>query len=176
MMVSVEPDAGGRLVAGGAEAALAEVYRTHYGKLVGLARLLVDQREQAEEVVQDAFMRTYAARDRLRGDPLAYVRQAVVNESRSALRRRRTIRGSHLQAVSDGVSAEAHVIHDERLREVSAAVRVLPPRQRECVVLRYYEDCSTAQTAAALGISEGSVKANLHRALAALGVALEEER
>jgi RNA polymerase sigma factor (sigma-70 family) len=53
-------------------------------------------------------------------------------------------------------------------------VRALPRRQRECVVLRYFLDCSTAQTADALGVSDGTVKQHLHRALAALGVALED--
>ena len=65
-------------------------------------------------------------------------------------------------------------MHAEEVRNIAAAVRALPRRQRECVVLRFYLDASTAETAAALGVSEGSVKTHLHRALGALARELEE--
>ncbi len=60
----------------------------------------------------------------------------------------------------------------EQRRELNDAVRALPRRQRECVVLRYYLECTTAETAGALGVSDGTVKQHLHRALEALGIAL----
>jgi len=157
---------------------LEDVYRDHFGSLVRLARLLLDDKESAEEVVQEAFTRTYLAARKMRGpdDALPYVRTAVVNLARSGLRRRRTARNAHLQPVPDAVSAEHETLRDDMRRQVADAVRALPRRQRECVVLRYFSECSTAQTAAALGISEGSVKSNLHRALASLGVVLEDAR
>ena len=112
----------------GTDHALAAVYRSHYGALVGTARLLLDDRRSAEEVVQEAFARTWAAFDRLRdpGDPLPYVRRAVVNLARSGLRRRRTVRMTPLQAVPDAVAADVTFANAEARRELAGAVRALP--------------------------------------------------
>jgi len=161
---------GAPLEADERDAVLVAVYRDHYASLVGLARLLVDERDQAEEVVQEAFARTYEAWPRLRDrdDPLAYVRRSVVNLSRGQLRRRSTARGAHLVPVDDAPSAEAGALTSARNDEILRAVRELPRRQRECVVLRFYEDCSVHDIAATLRISEGSVKQHLHRAGTAL--------
>ena len=169
----------GRLTAAPAadgDAVIAAVYRQHSAALVGLARLLLDDPGQAEEVVQEAFIRTYAswARVRSRNDPLPYVRRAVVNLARSGLRRRSRERTRRLEAVGDVPSAEATAGAHARDREVAAAVAALPRRQRECVVLRYYLDSSVAETAATLRISDGSVKQHLSRARAALAVTLGE--
>ena len=158
------------------EQVLADLYAAQYARLVGLARLLLDERGLAEEVVQEAFARTYAAWPRVRrtDDPLSYVRRAVVNLARGGLRRRGVARRTVLPRTEDAPSAEVGALLDERRREVAGAVRALPRRQRECVVLRYFLDCSTAETAEALGVSEGTVKQHLHRALAALAVTLAE--
>jgi RNA polymerase sigma-70 factor (sigma-E family) len=157
---------------------LGAVYRTHYAQLVGLARLLLDDRGQAEEVVQEAFVRTYAnwSRVRRQDDPIPYVRQTAVNLARGGLRHRRVVRDRRLEAVPDAESAEASVERDEASRLLMEAVRSLPDRQRECVVLRYFLECSTAECADALGISEGAVKSHLHRALTALAPRLEALR
>jgi RNA polymerase sigma-70 factor (sigma-E family) len=164
---------------------LGDVYRCHYGRLVGLARLLLDDRAQAEEVVQEAFARTYAGWHRVRdqSDPLPYVRKAVVNISRGSLRKRR-VASQHLaevvrdepSVVHHEPSAEAMAITATNRRVVAAAVRQLPKRQRQCVALRYLLDCTTSETASTLGISEGAVKTHLHRALVALTRSLETIR
>jgi RNA polymerase sigma-70 factor (sigma-E family) len=160
-----------------ADAVLGRLFQLHYEQLVGLARLLVDDRGQAEEVVQEAFARAYAGWSRLRDrdHPLPYLRSSVVNLARGGLRRRRTARRTRLAPVPDTVSAEVVAATREHEHAVATAVRALPRRQRECVVLRYYLECSTAETATALGIGEGSVKQHLHRALAALGSTLQAE-
>jgi RNA polymerase sigma-70 factor (sigma-E family) len=157
---------------------LAAAYRAHYSQLVGLARLLLDDRGQAEEVVQEAFVRTYTGWKRVRSkeDPLPYLRSTVVNLARGGLRHRRVVRERRLDVVPDGESAEASFERDETYRALNDAVRALPERQRAVVVLRYFLECSTAECADALGISEGSVKTHLHRALAALSPRLEELR
>lgn len=159
----------------GPDEVLGRVFRERYESLVGLARLLLDDRGQAEEVVQEAFARTYDgwSRVRDRDDPLPYVRRAVVNLARGGLRRRITARRHVLTPLPDAPSAEAGALAHESRREVIEALRCLPRRQRECVVLRFYLDCSTAETAAALGVSEGAVKTHLHRALGALAKQLE---
>jgi RNA polymerase sigma-70 factor (sigma-E family) len=160
-------------------AAIESTFRERYAELVALARLLLDDRGEAEEVVQEAFVRTFAARRRLRkaaDDPLPYLRRAVVNLCRGGLRRRRTRREALLPQGDHAPSADREVVRAEDRDELLAAVRRLPTRQRECVVLRYLLDADTAEAAATLGISEGSVKTHLHRALAALEADLEVTR
>ncbi len=161
-----------------ADEVLGAIFRREYARLVGLARVLIDTRAEAEELVQEAFARTYAAWERI-DEPdaaLAYLRTTVVNLARGGLRRRATVRRTPLDAVGDAPGADAAVTATEAQREVLAAVRALPDRQREVVVLRYLLDLSTADTAATLDISEGSVKTHLHRALGALERALEGTR
>ena len=157
---------------------LESVYRSQFARLVGVARLLVDERADAEEIVQEAFARTWARGPDLAGAPeaTAYVQRAVVNLARDTVRRRSVIRRLPVPATRNAAAADGEVILDEEQRRVTAAVRALPRRQRECVVLRYLLECSTAETARALGIGEGSVKSHLSRGLAALGGDLEGAR
>lgn len=159
-------------------AVLEAVFRREYPRLVALARLLVDHQAEAEEIVQEAFARALAGWDRLeqRDDPLPYVRRSVVNLARDGLRRRRTVRRSPSPVVGLAPSADVAAVLDENQRELATALRSLPSRQRECVVLRYLLDLSTAETAAALDITTGSVKTHLSRGLAALEAALEGTR
>lgn len=158
--------------------ALEAVFRRDYARLVALARLLVDRPDEAEEIVQEAFVRAYAAGDRLeqRDEPRAYVQRSVVNLARDGLRRRATVRRNPVPAVGSADGADVDAILDEDQREIVAALRTLPDRQRACVALRYLLDLSTAETAAALEISTGSVKTHLSRGLAALHATLEDSR
>jgi len=162
----------------GAELDLEAVYRSEYRSLVRLAALLLDDVATCEEVVQDAFVRTWHRPPLLR-DPdrlSAYLRSAVLNRARSQLRRR-AVRRRHLAPVpepSEGAESTA-MAHDPD-RAVLAALRALPDRQREVLVLRYYLDLSEAEIAATLGISAGSVKTHAHRGLAALAERLEDLR
>lgn len=152
------------------------VFRAEYGRLVGLARLLVDDPGQAEEVVQDAFVALYRRWHEV-DNPPAYLRTAVVNGARGRLRRRAVAR-RHLRVadpVRQGGPDDGAVLSDEH-RAVAAALSRLPDRQRACIALRYYDDLSEAEIAATLGISAGSVKTHVHRGMAALATALEELR
>jgi len=156
--------------------ALADLYRARYGAMVRLATLLVDQPETAEDIVQEAFVRLDAHWDRVE-DPSArsaYLRATVVNLGRSRLRRRRVARRLRLGPGTDAVAAEHHAMVREDQRRVLAALATLSDRQRACVVLRYYEDLTEPAIAETLGISVGSVKTHLHRALAHLSRRLEE--
>lgn len=159
-----------------AEESLRLAYATEYQRLVGLARLLVDRRDDAEEVVQEAFARTWARIGRVHGDPLPYLRRAVVNQSRGRLRRRRTAEAHRPDAPTDAESAEAGAARSASARAVLEQVRTLPRRQRECVVLRFYDDLTVSAIAASLGIAEGSVKSHLHRAMTTLAIQLEDQR
>lgn len=155
--------------------ALSDLYRAEYRNLVRLATLLVDQQEVAEEIVQEAFVRMDGAWDRVQ-DPAArpaYLRSIVMNLARSGLRRRLVARRHRPVPVADVAAAEQHAVLREDQREVLAALDTLPLRQRQCVVLRFYEDFTEVQIAEALGISQGSVKQHLHRAMQSLTERLE---
>ncbi|MER6071552.1 SigE family RNA polymerase sigma factor [Streptomyces sp. NPDC001817] len=153
---------------------LTETYRAHYRSLLGLAALLLDDTASCEDVVQEAFIRVHSARKRVR-DPektLAYLRQTVVNLSRSTLRRR--ILGLKLlsKPMPDMASAEEGAYDQLERRDLIKAMKGLQRRQREVLVLRYFADMTEAQVAETLGVSLGSVKAYGSRGIAALRVAM----
>lgn len=154
-----------------------DIYLGHYNSLVRLALLLVRDVQTAEEVVQDAFESMHKAWRRLHDQDkaLAYLRQTVVNKSRSVLRHRKVVDVHQPKAAPDEPSAEhAAMVLIER-SAVIAALAVLPARQREAVVLRYYADLSEADIAQAMGISKGAVKSHTARAMAALKSILGQE-
>ena len=155
---------------------LAALYAEHRLGLVRLAVLLVDDRSTAEDVVQDAFAGLAAHAGRLRDADaaLGYLRRAVVNRSRSALRRRRTVRGHRPPHDVPGGDPADRVVLDEEHRAVLAALDRLPRRQREVIVLRYWCGLSEAGIAETLAISRGTVKSTAARALAAVERHLQE--
>lgn len=161
-----------------ADQALEQLYTAHWRSLVRLGVLLVHDTGLAEEVVQDAFIAVHDRWHRLR-DPdraLAYLRQTVVNRSRSALRHRAVVtrhiaRGTRETNVS-GSDEDALAI--ERRDAVLAAMRSLPDRQREVMALRYYAELSEGEIADALGISRGAVKSHASRGAAALRTSLAD--
>src|SRR5690349_701898 len=160
-----------------ADWAVTELYSLHYHRLVRLAALLVRDVPTAEDVVQDSFVAMHEGWQRLRDadSALAYLRQAVVNRSRSVLRHRAVADKHRPNPAPDMPSAEhAALVRLER-SAVVAALRKLPARQREAIVLRYYADCSEAEVAAAMGISCGAVKSHTARAIAALRAELEQQ-
>ena len=152
-----------------AEAAVEQLYAAHWRQLVRLSVLLVHDQAAAEDVVQDAFVAMHAHWSRLR-DPdkaLAYLRQAVVNRSRSALRHRVVVE-RHARTFPSEATVAGPSVGGARRDAVREALLQLSDRQREVLVLRHYLDWSEAQIADALGISPGSVKAHAHRGSAAL--------
>ena len=141
--------------------AFARLYAETYRPMVRLALLLTGSGPQAEELVQDAFVRVYGQWDRIES-PRAYLRQAVVNACRSHHRRRaRELRHG------PGASLRAHALDPEADLMRDALAR-LSDRQRKAVVLRYYEDLSEAEIARLLDCRPGTVKSLLSRALARL--------
>lgn len=155
---------------------LAELYAAHRLALVRLAILLVDDLASAEDVVQDAFAALARRKGGLR-DPsaaLGYLRVSVVNGSRSMLRRRRTVRGYTPPLPLEPPGPEDRAVVAEEHREVLDAVKELPNRQREVLVLRYWSGLTEAEIADALGISAGTVKSTASRAMHALERTLKE--
>lgn len=163
------------VVAGTTVDHLTATYQAHYRSLLGLAALLLDDTASCEDVVQEAFIRVHSARSRVRDreKTLAYLRQTVVNLSRSALRRR--ILGLKLlsKPMPDMASAEEGAYDQLERDDLIKAMKGLQRRQREVLVLRYFADMTEAQVADTLGISLGSVKAYGSRGIAALRVAME---
>jgi RNA polymerase sigma-70 factor (sigma-E family) len=160
-----------------ADRVVTEIYHGEYKSLVRLAVLLVHDVPTAEEVVQDAFVAMHTAWRRLRDNEkaLSYLRQAVVNKSRSVLRHRTVVDKNAPKPAPDEPSAEQGAIALIERSAVVAALRTLPERQREAIVLRYYADLSEADIAATMGISKGAVKSHTARAMAALKSILEQE-
>ncbi len=170
-MVDVRPRAG-------RSEAVASLFRIHHRRLIGLASLLCDDRATCEDVVQEAFAGLYRRWWRLR-DPngaVAYLNKAVVNGSRNHLLRGRRASASmrrlvpQLEALS---SAEQDLIARDEVDRVRRAIRGLPQRQRQVIVLRYYLDMSEAEIAETLNVSAGSVKRHASRGLATLARAME---
>src|SRR5690242_8529052 len=161
-----------------AEQAVTAMYSTHYRSLVGLAVLLVRDVATAEEVVQDSFIAMHGAWRRLRDNDkaLSYLRQCVVNRSRSVIRHRMVVDRNAPKPAPDTPSAEQGALTRLERSAVVTAMRSLPLRQREALALRYYGDLSEAQIAAAMGISRGTVKSHTTRAMASLRKVLEIEK
>jgi RNA polymerase sigma-70 factor (sigma-E family) len=170
-------DAARTATAGQRDEMLDALFRTHCPSLVRLAMVLLGDREEAEEVVQDAFVSLHRNWSRLRdtGAAGAYLRSAVVRGCRS--RQRRFIRArratSRLAPVPADGGLEQIAVNTDEAARVAAAVRALPTRQREVVVARYYLGLTEAQTAQLLQVGLGSVKRHAHRALAALQRGIE---
>lgn len=159
-----------------ADQAVTALYSAHYRSLVRLSALLVRDSATAEEVVQDAFVAMHGAWRRLR-DPekaLSYLRQSVVNRSRSVLRHRAVVEKYAPKGLPDAPSAENGAIVELERSAVVKALGGLPTRQREALVLRYYGDLSEAEIANTMGISRGAVKSHTARGMAALRSVLEK--
>lgn len=148
------------------------------GALVRMARLFVDDRNAAEDLVQEAFIRLARHGHRI-VDPAksaAYLRSIVLNLARDHNRRGLVSLRHRPPADEAQATAEEEVVLRDDRREVIDALRSLPARQRDCVVLRYYFELGVAGIADTLGISQNSVKTHLTRGLVALGRRLEVGR
>lgn len=151
-----------------------DLYRREASALLGMMVAFLGDRATAEDVVQEAFARVHRRWSTI--DPIkapAYLRTTAFNVARSGLRRRavsRAFRPDPVQPVGD---ASDLVVLAEDQRALITAVRRLPLRQRECIVLRYFSDLPETEVAEILGISRNSVKTHVRRGLSALERALE---
>lgn len=169
---------GRRALRDDAAAAVEAIYQATALSLIRMAYVMLDDLPSAEDVVQEAFCGLFRRWAHLadQDKALSYVRSCALNGCRSELRRRirNERRASRDTAPADAESAEYAALVGEEHREVLAALRRLPRRQREALVLRFYLDLSEPEIAAAMGISPGTVKSTTSRALAALGRLLGE--
>lgn len=153
------------------------LFERHYLPLVRLAMRLVDDQDSAEDLVQDVFAAAGSRLTRM-DDPGRYLQKAVVNRARSVLRHRRVVRGFWSRADREDFSegADESSLRSAERGQMLAEIAALPTRQKQVVVLRYYEDLSVGEIARLLSISAGSVSTALNRALTALAATIGEDR
>lgn len=160
--------------------AVTALYQAHAVSMIRIALLMLGDRSTAEDVVQEAFLGLFRRWHGLNdtGKAEAYVRSAVLNGCRDAVKRRdRSARRDLVAAALDRrepPSVEGAALISEDRRRILAGLRVLPGRQREALVCRYYLELSEEETARAMGVSRGTVKSTTSRAIAALGRMLGE--
>ena len=162
-----------------AEQLVVELFQAEGRSLVRLARLFVDDRDAAEDIVQEAFLRL--ARHAGRIDALdrapAYLRSIVLNLARDHNRRGLVSLRHHATAgreVDVGDDTADQLVRSEESDRVLQAVRRLPGRQRDCITLRYFEEYPIDRIAITLGVSVDSVKTHLQRGMAPLGRSLSD--
>lgn len=154
-----------------ADRAVTELHGWHYHKLVRVALLVTGDLPTAEDAVQDAFVSLNLRWRRLRNadSALAYLRKAVVNNALLVLRHRAVAARNTGAAVRrHEPNAEHEALIGFERSALAVALRKLSARQRVAVVLRYYGGLSEVEIAAAMGISEGAVRAHASRGMAAL--------
>ena len=163
----------GETISASAEELVTDLFEREGRSLVRLARIFVEDRDAAEDIVQEAFLRLARHAGRIEDVERApaYLRSIVLNLARDHNRRGLVSLRHHAAAgreidVTDHAADE--LVRSEEHGRVLDAVRRLPPRQRDCIALRYFEESSVEVTAATLGISVNSVKTHLQRAMAAL--------
>ena len=145
----------------------AAVFNAHHRQAVRLAYLLTSDADQAEDIVSDAFAKVYVQWKKGRVQQVGpYLRRAVANEAKSRLRRRYLERREASRRTGDERGVLRVDEHAADHDEVWQALQRLPERQRQAIVLRYYEDLPEAETAEILGVSVGTVKSQVSRGLA----------
>jgi RNA polymerase sigma-70 factor (sigma-E family) len=152
---------------------LAELSRDRFASLKRQAFLLCGNDSQADDLVQDALVRAFSRplRAPRPGAAEAYVRVIMVNLFIDGARRR--TRWNRTATLLPGIQMAADLADQVLTRNVVLdALNALSPRQRACVVLRYYQDLSVAQVASALGIGQGTVKRYLSEAMTRLAAQL----
>lgn len=137
-----------------------------------LARLFTDDRNAAEDLVQEAFIRLHRTADRIRDPDKAapYLRSILLNLARDH-NRRGLMSLRHAEALTPAESLEApedRVVLNEQQAALIDALEDLPARQRECLLLRFYFDLSEREIGTTLDISPNSVKTHCRRGMASL--------
>ena len=151
---------------GPTDAEYTEFVHAAWGSLYRTAYLLLGEHAQAEDLVQTTLAKTYASWRRVRDVDAAhgYARVVLFNTARSMFRSS----GWRREIATDEVPEQSFAEDPSTRPALMDALRMLAPRQRAVVVLRFYEDLSVTQTAEALGCSEGTVKSQTSDALGRL--------
>jgi RNA polymerase sigma-70 factor, ECF subfamily len=154
-------------VLGGDVSAFADIVHRWQGPLINLAFRFCRDRQRAEEMAQDAFLQIYRKLDKFRGEAAfaTWVFALSLNLYRSSLRRK----SLSLESIDDrneiagGPIPYLQIERDEAEERVRRAVTTLPQRYRDVVIVYYFREMNLTETAAILGVPEGTAKAWLHR-------------
>ena len=158
-----------------ADEVIVVLFREHARPLVRMACLFADDRNAAEDIVQEAFLRLRRALHRIRepDKAAAYLRSIVLNLVRDHNRRGLMSLRHRAPADEGWPSVEDEIVIREDQRQVIEALGTLAVRQRDCLLLRYYLELSMTDIAETLGLSVNSVKTHLRRGMARLETLLE---
>ena len=159
---------------------VAQLFEQEGAALVRMARLFTDDRNAAEDLVQEAFIRLHKSAHRIHSEDKAasYLRSIVINLTRDH-NRRGLMSLRHQEAVPAETAPEApedRLLLDEEQMRLLDEVRALSPRQRDCIFLRFYLELSEREIADVLSISPNSVKTHCRRGLASLRETIGDER
>lgn len=141
-------------------------------RLFRVARLMGADHHLAEDLVQDVLTRVYLAWPRIHGDPYGFAYRVLVNVFANHRRWRRRHPEDPIPELADRRSSSGRIPEIVERDAILSALRELPLRQRTTIVLRYYADLTEAQTAAAMGVSVGTVKSQHARAMERLRAVL----
>jgi RNA polymerase sigma-70 factor (ECF subfamily) len=157
--------------------AISKLFNEHARSLVRMVRLFVDDRNAAEDMVQEAFLRLLDALPRVRQPErvAAYLRSIVLNLARDHNRRGLVSLRHRLPADESAASAVDKIVLREDQKQVIEALDSLPRRQRDCLVLKYYMELPVNEIAETLGLSVNTVKTHLRRGMSELGKRLGED-
>jgi RNA polymerase sigma-70 factor (sigma-E family) len=167
---TARPEGSSGASAGVSEPEFRDYVRTRRRALLRIAYLLTRNEADAEDLVQSALAKTYLAAGRIedRSALDGYVRRAIVNTHISWWRRRRVV-----ELPTDELPDEAvadHAVTSDLQATIRRAVDRLPGRMRAAIMLRYYDDMTEAEVAELLGVSLGTVKSTVARAVAKLRI------
>ncbi len=159
------------------DALVAELFQQEGAALVRMARIFTDDRNAAEDLVQEAFIRLHRNAHRIKdpGKVAPYLRSIVLNLARDH-NRRGLVSLRHQEALAPPAVPEApedRILAGDDERIVLEGLRSLPSRQRDCMVLRFYFELTEREIGETLGISPNSVKTHCRRGMAALRDRLE---
>ena len=182
LFMAVEPaqDVAAVIVGIDRDALVAQLFESEGVALVRMARLFTDDRNAAEDLVQEAFIRLHKSAHRIHSHDKAapYLRSIVINLARDH-NRRGLMSLRHQEAIPVGTAPEApedRLTLDEEQRWMLDEVQALSPRQRDCLLLRFYLELSEREIADVLSISPNSVKTHCRRGLASLRETIGGER
>lgn len=164
--------------ASGGTAQMDGLYREMRSNLVWLATGLLDDAAIAEEIVQEAFLGLFRRWSQISNHEAApsYLRRSVINAARSELRRRALTRRRVAPIdLTSNSAADSGALLNEEYSQVVRAVKALPRRQQEIVLLRYWQGLSVRETSEATGVSAGTVKSTCARALQKIRQELETQ-
>jgi RNA polymerase sigma-70 factor (ECF subfamily) len=156
---------------GEAEKMFNEMVRRYHSKIYWVARRMVKNHEDADDIAQDVFVRAYSALENFRGESNIYtwLYRIAVNLSINHLRKQKVRKlmdiSDYLPFLAKDAEQDKSMIHDENVSLIERAIQTLPEKQRSVFIMRYYDEMPYEQISAILGTSVGGLKANFHHAV-----------